>query len=278
MISLSCPVCGEAMVRLEKSYRCSNAHSFDLSKEGYCNFVLNNKHSSGDSKDMMISRRNFLANGYYQSLSDTVNRIVDEIFWNSKEAKNFSLVDVGSGEGYYLRNVKEYISSKTDFQAEYYGIDLSKTGIKMAAKIDSGMPSIHWIVSNFVKLPFMDKSISVILSMFSNYNLDEFARILSPSGHVIIIRPTEQHLIELKNVVYPKLIDKVKAMPKYEGFSAEKSILEYKTLVSGTENLMNLLKMTPHYWKVQKTAIDRLLLLKSLQVTVSVEITILTKE
>ena len=40
MSILICPVCGENLSKTEKSYTCTNRHSFDISKSGYVNLLL----------------------------------------------------------------------------------------------------------------------------------------------------------------------------------------------------------------------------------------------
>ena len=55
-----CPVCGEALSREERTYRCPNRHSYDIAKEGYTYLLPpNQKHSAapGDDKGMAASRR-----------------------------------------------------------------------------------------------------------------------------------------------------------------------------------------------------------------------------
>src|ERR1700756_3726015 len=57
---------------------CTNSHTFDIAKEGYVNLLR--KKLPGDTKAMLIARRNFLEQGYYQPLSDTINSLVSVAF------------------------------------------------------------------------------------------------------------------------------------------------------------------------------------------------------
>jgi 23S rRNA (guanine745-N1)-methyltransferase len=67
-----CPVCGGPLQLHPsgKSFACHNQHSFDLAKEGYLNLLalysINIPGSRGDSKQMMLARREFLEAGFYQ--------------------------------------------------------------------------------------------------------------------------------------------------------------------------------------------------------------------
>ncbi|XOW22243.1 methyltransferase domain-containing protein [Lactococcus cremoris] len=89
-----------------------------------------------------------------------------------------------------------------------YGMDISKLGIRMAAKKNT---TIQWLVANFANLPFTDKSVSTVLSMFAEYSVPEIDRILTDEGNIIIVRAASDHLIELKNIIYPEIHEKVKA-------------------------------------------------------------------
>ena len=63
-----CPVCNSSLSLVNKSYKCKNNHSYDLSKKGYVNLILANQGHSlneGDSKEMIDSRRKFLQGEFY---------------------------------------------------------------------------------------------------------------------------------------------------------------------------------------------------------------------
>src|ERR1035437_6781696 len=73
---LRCPDCVGVLVLSGRSLTCPAGHSFDLAREGYAN--LSRSRRTGDSKEMLRARRRFLEAGYYQPLSDLVNRLVGE--------------------------------------------------------------------------------------------------------------------------------------------------------------------------------------------------------
>ena len=65
---LLCPVCGSPLRRVGNTARCENAHAFDYAKEGYLNLLAGRRRagaSSGDSREMALSRRVFLEKGYF---------------------------------------------------------------------------------------------------------------------------------------------------------------------------------------------------------------------
>ena len=58
-----CPKCGEVINLVDKTYKCLNNHSFDISKKGYLNILLTfdkNSKQPGDSKECLESRNAFL--------------------------------------------------------------------------------------------------------------------------------------------------------------------------------------------------------------------------
>lgn len=266
---INCPVCSHLLIKEQNTYKCENNHTFDLAKEGYLNLLLNAKKTSGDSKEMMAARRDFLAKGYYEKLSDRVNQRLKKSHLTDQ-----AILDIGCGEGYYLSRFQKEIAPKA---SNFYGMDISKLGIRMAAKKN---PMIHQLVANFAKLPFKDKSVSTVLSMFAEYSVPEIDRILTDDGNIIIVRAANNHLIELKNIIYPEIHEKVKtsSIKTFPGFCVEQENFSYKVTIQSTEDLLSLLLMTPHYWKIKPEGIENLKKFESLEVTISIEIDLLKRQ
>ena len=92
----TCPICKEQLEKTEKAYVCENSHSFDIASEGYVHLLPPNKmHSKipGDNKQMVASRRDFLATGFYQLFSDQLNDLVRECM----NMQNPIVLDAGCG-------------------------------------------------------------------------------------------------------------------------------------------------------------------------------------
>ena len=64
-MEILCPVCKEKLSQNEKSYKCLNNHSFDISKQGYLNLSLSSSKNTGDEKNMIKARKAFLDKDYY---------------------------------------------------------------------------------------------------------------------------------------------------------------------------------------------------------------------
>ena len=93
----SCPLCGKALMRDNRTYRCPSGHSFDIAKEGYVNLLpANRQHSDspGDDREMVRSRTLFLDGGWYAPLRETLCDMV-----SAATAENAVLLDAGCGEG-----------------------------------------------------------------------------------------------------------------------------------------------------------------------------------
>ncbi|MCI2284110.1 hypothetical protein L3081_12860 [Colwellia sp. MSW7] len=83
-----CPLCQQALILNDNTYRCINNHSFDRAKQGYVNLLpVQFKHSKapGDNKDMVNARRAFLDKGFYQPLVDKMFGAIPTI-WQFKRA------------------------------------------------------------------------------------------------------------------------------------------------------------------------------------------------
>src|SRR5947199_1528396 len=128
---LTCPFCGTHLTQIDNTLTCTNSHTFDIAKEGYVNLLR--KKLPGDTKEMLIARRNFLEQGYYQPLSDTINALVSTAL--GPETPSSTLLDAGCGEGYYLGRLQAHLANQmSGTQCCYTGLDISKEAIRMAAK------------------------------------------------------------------------------------------------------------------------------------------------
>ena len=78
---LICPKCKQKLnIENElfiqnKSYKCNNNHCYDISKEGYTNF-LDSKTGSGDNSILINARENFLNKGYYNKLRESICNLI----------------------------------------------------------------------------------------------------------------------------------------------------------------------------------------------------------
>ena len=225
-MNIACPVCKKELIRNDKSYRCENNHNFDIAKEGYLNLNLRNSQNTGDNPLMIKARKNFLEKGYYDFLKNEVNSLLN------KEDK---LVDLACGEGYYTR----------DFICEdKVGIDLSKSGLKIASKSDK---STLYILNSIFRNPLYDESADKVITIFAPIAKEEIRRILKQNGEFILVKPDVYHLYELKDVLYEKpYLNEIEDIdiPGLKLIN-EIKISDKRKVIS--EDLNNLFMMTPYF-------------------------------
>ncbi|MGY0395400.1 putative RNA methyltransferase [Fusobacterium sp. SYSU M8A802] len=271
-----CPVCKEKLIKNERTYRCENNHSFDMGKQGYLNLLLSNqKHSKtpGDDKEMVLSRKRFLEKDYYKIISNSVNELIKE---NLGDKKSVNILDIGCGEGYYTGNIKEFLEN-LEIESRIVGIDISKEAVISAAKT---YKNIDWIVASATNIPVTDESLDFIICMFAKIIPEEKMRTLKKGGKLIVVSTGENHLIELKKVVYESV--RTEFYSPIEDLKIFKHCKRVncvgKSFIKENESIRNLFDMTPYKWRSPKAGVERLFSLDSLEITIDVNIDVFEKE
>ena len=172
---ITCPVCKDVLVFSQKSAACEKGHSFDIAKEGYLNLLLRTGKVpvvQGDTLEMLKARRGFLEKGYYDDLVTNLRSLIEKHAQESPKAA-YDILDVGCGEGYYLGSLLE---KQVVPGARYYGTDISKPAIALAAK--KYPKALFFVADTNTFLPFADGSIDILLNIFAPRNAGEFDRVL----------------------------------------------------------------------------------------------------
>ena len=267
MSSFICPVCKSGISLFERTYKCPNNHCFDLSKDGYVNLLMSQQSSlkrHGDDKLMVKARRDFLEKGFYNELRKTLCETMKENL-----SENSTVVDVGCGEGYYTSE----ISKANAF--EIYGIDISKDALKYASK---SVKNSSFAVASAFSLPFAENSADCILSVFAPSAYEEFYRVLNTDGKLIKAIPLEEHLWELKCALYKEPYKNKPEKRNDELFKlVSQKEIKYKINLTEKDDVENLFKMTPYYYKTSREDAEKLLSLESLETTVHFAIEIYEK-
>ena len=267
-----CPICGSPLSREGNCYRCSNRHSYDISREGYVHLLpANKKHSAnpGDDKEMITARTTFLDGGWYAPLREALSRLAVAL---TPEAP--ALLDAGCGEGYYTEGMVSALEAAGK-PPSAAGIDLSKFGLKKAAKRAKG---VEFAVASVYHLPVADESIDLLVDCFAPLALEEYLRVLKPGGHFLYVVPAANHLMELKSVLYENPYPNPEQAVPYEGFDYV-DIVPVTAVMSIRDNstLMALFRMTPYGWKTPKEGVERLTALHELDVTMDFRIHVFRK-
>ncbi len=280
---LQCPVCRNLLLLSADGYQCSRMHTFDAARQGYVNFLLSHKKHSkepGDSPEMILSRRRFLNLGLYDKVSEGINQAVAATLPDAERSSAFTVIDAGCGEGFYLRRLKECLSSYSGNPGtlEYYGVDIAKFAVRQATQRDK---TINWFVASIVDLPFVPASFNIVLNIFSPANSAEFSRILKKNGKLVLVSPGPRHLNGLREIIYP--VAKEHAPPEM-GEQAQKLFslsattrINYPIELKTKAEILDLLAMTPYFWNIGLSTKSKVEALDRLALDVDVEIRVLCK-
>jgi 23S rRNA (guanine745-N1)-methyltransferase len=231
-----------------KNYACQNQHSFDLAKEGYLNLLpVQHKHSRepGDSKSMMIARREFLEAGFYEPMVKAAAMMIATV---NPLGQGMRLLDLGCGEGYYSRNIVRECHHGE--QIDLHGLDIAKFAVAAAAK---KQPDARFIVASSNRLPYPDNYFDIVLRIFAPSDDAELKRVLKPSGHLLMVTPGPRHLWQLKEFIYAGVREHAAESPLPQGFDRLFSQrISYKISLNPKQR-MALLQMTPFAWRAKES-------------------------
>lgn len=278
---LQCPVCKNRLLNSADGYKCESNHTFDVAREGYVNLLLaHKKHSKepGDSPDMMLSRRRFLDLGHYNKVSDGINEAIAGSLTGHDEG--YSILDAGCGEGFYLKRLKDFVTARpgNKITVDYYGVDISKFGVRQATKRDKTM---DWFVASIAELPFSPSSFDVVLNVFSPIIFPEFCRVLQETGIAVIVSPGPRHLNGLREIIYPEAREHGESamVEQAKGFFELASALRvnYQIELANNKEIMDLLAMTPYFWNIDLKTKAKVEALDRLALDVDVKISVFKK-
>lgn len=280
------------------SMACDNNHSFDIGKPGYLHLIpAQNKRSKepGDNKEMIAARKRFLSKGYYQPISAGINHSINHYITRTmqqhetdKTNTSLQILDLGCGEGYYTTQLNQHLQRQPVPQRQpnplphlmnLYGLDISKSAIQQAAKRST---DIIWLVANSSDIPLPDNSVDIVFSIFSPIVAEECHRILAPGGKLITATAESQHLLSLRELIY----DEVK---HYKNGKLEEQLAPYFTCqetevinhslqLTLSADVLDLLLMTPHYWRTTAEKRMHLASLSSLATELSVQLQVFTTQ
>ncbi|MDW5377194.1 methyltransferase domain-containing protein [Halomonas sp. HP20-15] len=268
--ALACPLDGEPLQQSVNAWRCASGHSFDIARQGYVHLLpVQNKRSRdpGDSKEMVAARQRFLAAGHYRPIAEALGRAA--LAGLSADAAA-SCLDAGCGEGYYLRELADAAADDGQPLA-LLGLDISKWAVLTAAKQDR---RANWVVGSNARLPVQPGTLDRLLCLFGFPVYGEFARALKPGGELLQVDAGPDHLLELREIIYPTLKPERSGDATVpEGFTPLGiETIRYPLTLAGAEQIADLLAMTPHLYRANAEGRARAAALESLTVTVDVRL------
>ncbi len=257
-MTVLCPVCQTPVTTTEDGGVCRKGHRFDRARSGYMHLLpANRKHAKnpGDDKLMVDARRKFLDKGYYRPLADTVSRLAGDWLANLPH-QTPCVLDAGCGEGYYTTLLYDALCQR-GLEPDILGVDISKLALDKAAKRQK---AIFYVVASVFHLPVPDACCDLLCSLFSPYCSEEYQRVIRPGGAMLLVIPGENHLWELKQAIYERPYKNQVKPFALEGFTLLDHMQVHDTIYLAEHNdIENLFKMTPYYYKTSEQDQARLL-------------------
>lgn len=201
---LSCSVreCGRPLEPIARRWTCANGHSFDVARSGHINLLQpQDRRSSraGDPRAAIEARSRLLAAGIGSGLLSHVTDITTLIPFGPDPV----IVELGCGSGEML----ERLGGKHGGRA--VGIDLAQTAVARAVK---AWPMLTWVVANADRrLPLLDGSVNLVVSVHARRNPAECARVLTSDGRLLVAVPAPDDLIELREAIFGHRVERQRA-------------------------------------------------------------------
>jgi hypothetical protein len=275
-MTVLCPVCQTPITTTEDGGVCRKGHRFDRARSGYMHLLpANRKHAKnpGDDKLMVDARRKFLDKGYYRPLADTVSRLAGEWLANLPH-QTPCVLDAGCGEGYYTTLLYDALCQR-GMEPDILGVDISKLALDKAAKRQK---AIFYVVASVFHLPVPDACCDLLCSLFSPYCSEEYQRVIRPGGAMLLVIPGENHLWELKQAIYERPYKNQVKPFALEGFTLLDHMQVHDTIYLAEHNdIENLFKMTPYYYKTSEQDQARLLGREELTTQIEFEVLLYRK-
>ena len=249
--TLRCPVCKSPLGLSEngKSLVCfggGKQHCFDLAASGYVNLAPPAKNHSGDPREAVRSRTEFLDRGFYSPIRDAVCQRIEKI--------GGFVVDAGCGEGYYSCAIAKHCDSLV-------GFDFSKFSIDAAAKRAKreGTANAFFAVCGIFDMPVADASVDAVVSIFAPCAEAEFDRVLKDGGYLIVVGAGEEHLLGLKQAVYETTYKNTERVDMPASMNlVDEEILSYSIELSDNKSIMDLFSMTPYFYRTGEEDLRKL--------------------
>jgi 23S rRNA (guanine745-N1)-methyltransferase len=205
---LRCPVCADGLALDDRTARCARGHAYDLAKQGYLNLLPTASNGiDGDSAAMVGARTVFLGTGHYAPIRDALILAADL-------GEDDLVVEVGAGTGYYLSGVLGLAPRRRGI-----ALDVSKFAARRAAKVNRRIASV--VCDAWRELPLVDGAAQLMLNVFAPRNAAEMARVLAPTGRLLVVTPNQQHLAELVDVLGLVSVDEEKERRLHESLAGE---------------------------------------------------------
>jgi len=273
---LCCPLDQLPLQQQEQHLRCANGHSFDIARQGYANLLGRGDKRSrdpGDSKAMVVARREFLDAGHFQPVATRLAELVKPLI-----DADAVIVDAGCGEGYYLAQLQAQLALGGARAPAMIGFDISKWAVQAATRRHAAT----WLVASNRNIPLSTDSTDCVLSLFGFPVFETFYTLLKPGGTLLLAHAGPRHLIELREILYPAVRHTESTAAQQASAAGltvgECTSLQFKTTPLSQLQVHQLLSMTPHLFRASRVGKERAAQLDGFFVTVDVVFQLLHKQ
>ncbi len=218
---------------------CAAGHTFDVARSGYVNLLQPQDRRStqaGDSRGAVDARATLERANIGGVLIDSIREQLGALALPADAL----LVDLGSGTGEMLGRLC------ADRSLSGIGIDLSAAAADFASR---RLPSLTWVVANADRrLPLLDHSVDVVLSVHGRRNPSECARVLTTTGLLFVVLPAPDDLIELRAFVQGQRLERDRSDAMLTEHRPLFTVVDQRSVRESSEldrdGLLNLLRAT----------------------------------
>ena len=153
--------------------------------------------------------------------------------------------------GYYTERFLQLNPSKL------VALDISKPAVLATAKRLKPISTTtqkYCLVASASQVPLASQAVSMLTSIFSPILADEFHRLVSDQGFVVIAKPAVNHLIEMRDGLFEQIVahDSDKFIDELAPYFELVKQTRVETTISLTAmQLQDLLTMTPYAFRAQ---------------------------
>ena len=219
---------------------------------------------------MVQARKRFLELDHYQTITQSCLELIHANI-SAGDQTHLNYCDIACGEGYYTQHIYEALAASLH-SVSLTALDISTPAIRSGAK---RVKNAIWLAANAFRLPIKDTSQDIITHMFSRPCPEEAARTLKQDGVLIDVSAGSNHLIELRERLYPNLKDKTASVINpYEALFSEVATreLEFSFCLADACEIQDLIGMTPHTWRANQEQIEQTCAKGKLELTADVTI------
>jgi 23S rRNA (guanine745-N1)-methyltransferase len=267
---LACTVreCAQPLERRDRVLVCPAGHSFDIARSGYVNLLQpqdRRSREAGDSSEAVDARASLLEAGVGRPLLTSIAARAVALGLGGSPV----VADLGCGSGEALAALTE----KGPFTA--VGIDLSVAAIERASR---RFPQLTWVVANADRrLPLLDGQVDLVVSIHARRNPVEAARVLAPTGYLLIAVPAPDDVIELRVLVQGRPLERDRSDAVLAEHQSQFQLMERfvvrETVELDREALLKLLRGT--YRGVRRGVAQSVSALTQMKVTLASEVLVL---